>query len=310
MTTKPVPAIDIRGLSVVYHSGRHKTVQAVSGLDLRVEPGEVVGLVGPNGAGKSTTINTLMGFVFPTQGEAHIFGKSAGSVGARRRIGYLPEVALYYPFLTARETLNFFADLQEIPIRERKDLVSTLLERVGLTGRDREPLRNFSKGMLQRVGIAQAIMGYPDLLILDEVTSGLDPVARHDVRAILLEFKSQGKTVFFSSHELSEVTLLCDRVVIVDDGKVREQHVMNELLDTLRQYRFIVSGNGIPGALPSGVTVEADPDGGRRIVAKGAKACAEARRLITESGIHVVRETQEMTSLEDYFVEAIGHKIT
>lgn len=310
MTNATDPAIDIHHLSVVYKSGRGNAVQAVNDLNLQIRTGEVVGLVGPNGAGKSTTINVLMGFLFPTSGGATILGQAAGSVEARRRTGYLPEVALYYPFLTARETLDLFAELQEVPSKDRKSVIDKLIDRVGLTGRDKEPLRHFSKGMLQRVGIAQAIMGFPDLLILDEVTSGLDPVARHDVRNILLDFKSQHKTVFFSSHELSEVTLLCDRVVMMDEGNVREEHVMDELLETLKRYEFTLKEPYVPETLPDGISLEGKADGLQRLVAKGTKARTEAIDLIAKAGMTVVDERQETTSLEDYFVEAIGHKVT
>ena len=230
MAKSAIRVIGIENLDVSFTTPAGRKVQAVDGLNLSVGEGEVVGFIGPNGAGKTTTIKVLMGFLKPDRGTVRVFGASAGSVASRRRIGYLPEVALYYPFLTAREALSLYAKLADVPRAERERMVSELLEEVGLAGRGKERLGGFSKGMLQRVGIAQAIMGEPDLLILDEVTSGLDPVARHDVRRILMQFKNKGKTVFFSSHELTEVALLCDRVILLDEGKVVEENNLDALL--------------------------------------------------------------------------------
>ncbi|MBN2309016.1 MAG: ABC transporter ATP-binding protein [Candidatus Hydrogenedentes bacterium] len=302
--------IRISNLHVVYKSARGKPIEAVSGLDLQVDEGEVVGVVGPNGAGKTTTIKALMGFLFPSEGKAEVFGLEAGSVDARRRTGFLPEVAVYYPFLTARETLGAYAALQEIPKSERAAVISRLIEKVGLAGREREPLRRFSKGMLQRVGLAQAIMGDPDLLILDEVTSGLDPVARRDVREILLEFKARGKTVFFSSHELSEVTMVCDRVVLLDEGKVVEERALADLLRSAR--RLVTVARGAPDALalPEGVRLRSAEGGRVTLVADSEPAHEALRRQLETAGLAVVDTFQETGSLEDYFVDAIGHKVT
>ena len=324
MDTKSV--IGISDLTVVYKAARGKSIEAVSGLTLEVEEGEVVGFVGPNGAGKTTTIKVLMGFLFPTKGKASVFGLEAGSVEARRRIGFLPEVAVYYPFLTARETLASYATLQEIPGSEHDRIVSQLIEKVGLSGRDREPLRNFSKGMLQRVGLAQAIMGDPDLLILDEVTSGLDPVARRDVREILLEFKSRGKTVFFSSHELSEVTLVCDRVILLDEGKVLEERALDELRKSMRKLVTVAKGvlpeqNGDSPcsktredsprfALPDGATLRSVNDPHVTLVTDTESVQEELRKRLEASGLEIVETFQESGSLEDYFVNTIGHKVT
>jgi len=224
--------LEIEHLKVVFKGVRRRQdVVAVDDLTLSVNEGEVVGFIGPNGAGKTTTIKVLMGFIFPTSGDASVLGYEAGSKLARSRTGYLPEVALYYPFMTAEEILRLYGRLQGIRRTELRDLVSDLISRVGLEKFGGVRLRNFSKGMLQRVGLAQAIMGNPDLLILDEVTSGLDPVGRRDLRNILKDFKSRGKTIFFSSHELSEVSRLCDRIILIDEGKVIEERSMHEVLE-------------------------------------------------------------------------------
>lgn len=237
--------IDVENLRVTFKTHRGRTLTAVDGLNLSISEGEVVGFVGPNGAGKTTTIKVLMGFLKPGAGTVRVFGETAGTVASRRRIGYLPEVALYYPFLSAREALRLYAKLAEIPRQQREETVTGLLEEVGLTGRGKERLNGYSKGMLQRVGIAQAIMGEPDLLILDEVTSGLDPVARHDVRRILMQFKDKGKTVFFSSHELTEVALLCDRVILLDKGKLVEEGNLSALLASSDMERPESSGQPV-----------------------------------------------------------------
>jgi len=310
MNADPVPVVDIAGLTVVYKRNRRAPVRAVSGLDLRIEKGEVVGLVGPNGAGKTTIIKTLMGFLFPTSGEVRLFGLKAGSVDARRRIGYLPEVAQYYPFLNAQEALGLYATLQEVPASQKKHMISELIEKVGLSNRDREPLRNFSKGMLQRLGIAQAIMGDPELLILDEITSGLDPVARHDVRNVLLDFKSRGKTIFFSSHELSEVTLLCDRVILLDNGQVMEERSLPEMLSSIRRHVVTVSGTTAPEAMPEGVSLRSRSGDYMTFVADSDSAQAQLIELVEKSGVKVVNTVVESGSLEDYFVKVVGHKVT
>lgn len=310
MNADASPVVEIADLTVVYKRGRRAPVRAVSGLNLLIEKGEVVGLVGPNGAGKTTTIKTLMGFLFPTSGEVRLFGLKAGSVDARRRIGYLPEVAQYYPFLSAQEALRLYATLQEVPASQKKHMISELIEKVGLSNRDCEPLRNFSKGMLQRLGIAQAIMGDPELLILDEITSGLDPVARHDVRNVLLDFKSRGKTIFFSSHELSEVTLLCDRVILLDDGQVLEERSLAEMLSSMHRHVVTVSGATVPEAMPEGVSVRSRSGDHITFVADSESAQTQLIELLEKLGVTAVNTVVESGSLEDYFVNVVGHKVT
>ena len=201
-------AIDVRGLVVAYGRGAGRR-EAVRGLDFQVQRGETVGFIGPNGAGKSSTIKALMGFVFPQSGSVSLFGQPAGSLAARTHTGYLPEVSLYYPFMKAREILEFYGGLHGMDRRTLKRRIPELLECVGLGDRAEAPLKTFSKGMQQRVGIAQAIIADPDLLIFDELSSGLDPVGRCDLREVLLDLKRRGKTIFFSSHELHEVESLC-----------------------------------------------------------------------------------------------------
>jgi ABC-2 type transport system ATP-binding protein len=225
-------ALETEHLRIVFKGPRGQSeIVAVADLTLKVDEGEVVGFIGPNGAGKTTTIKTLMGFIFPTSGTAKVLGFEAGSKLARARTGYLPEVARYYPFMTAEEILRLYGRLQGMRTKQIREAVPRLISQVGLTGFEKLRLRNFSRGMLQRVGLAQAVMGDPDLLILDEVTSGLDPVGRRDLRDILTGFKTRGKTVFFSSHELSEVAKLCDRVILIDEGMVIQEKSMQEIME-------------------------------------------------------------------------------
>lgn len=222
------PALEIDGLKVGYRRGfwRRETTPAVAGIRITVMPGEVVGFLGPNGAGKSSTIKAIMGFVAPDAGRVRVFGHPAGTVAAKSKIGYLPEVAMYYPFLTAVEIMRLYGRLQGLGGQSLEREIMELLARVGLSGSEKRQLKTYSKGMQQRLGIAQALLGSPDLLVLDEVSSGLDPVGRRHLREILADVRARGATIFFSSHELSEVAMLCDRIVMIHKGVVVDERAM------------------------------------------------------------------------------------
>src|SRR5580700_6154647 len=207
---------------------------ALSGLDLEVNAGEIFGFLGPNGAGKTTTINVLLGFVQPTSGMASLFGIDVRQPIARQRIGYLPEMTYYYKFLSAEELLRFYAKIFGLPRNEAEKRIDETLKLVELDSARKRLIKTYSKGMQQRVGLAQALINDPDLLILDEPTSGLDPLGRMKVREIIQRLKEQGKTVFFSSHELGEVETVCDRVAILHEGKLR---VEGRVSDLLQQYQ-------------------------------------------------------------------------
>ena len=210
-------------LRVEYRSReiRQATKVAVNGLDLEVSAGEVFGFLGPNGAGKTTTMNVLLGFVPPTSGAAYLFGIDVRQPIARQRIGYLPELTYYYKFLTAEELLRFYARIFGLSRATTDRRIAELLKLVELEPAAKRPIKGYSKGMQQRVGLAQALINDPDLLILDEPTSGLDPLGRMKVREIIQRLKGEGKTVFFSSHELGEVESVCDRVAIIHQGELR-----------------------------------------------------------------------------------------
>jgi len=214
-------------------SGQPRKV-ALKDLNLKVHAGEVFGFLGPNGAGKTTTMNVLLGFVNATSGAAYLFGVDVREPIARQRIGYLPELTYYYKFLTAEELLRFYAKIFKIPKAKTEQRIDELLKLVELEHARKRPIKTYSKGMQQRAGLAQALINDPDLLILDEPTSGLDPLGRMKVREIIQRLKDKGKTVFFSSHELGEVETVCDRVAIVNQGELK---VEGRVADLVKQHQ-------------------------------------------------------------------------
>src|SRR4051812_35159316 len=227
------PILKIENLRVEFRSKEvgQSTKVALKGLNLSVFPGETFGFLGPNGAGKTTTMNVLLGFVNATAGDAYLFGVNVREPIARQRIGYLPELTYYYKFLTAEEILRFYAKIFGIPREETDRRVDKLIKLVELESARKRPLKTYSKGMQQRVGLAQALINDPDLLILDEPTSGLDPVGRMKVRHIIQRLKNEGKTVFFSSHELGEVETVCDRVAIINQGELKMEGRVADLVE-------------------------------------------------------------------------------
>ncbi len=226
------PIVEIKDLRVEYRNRAlgQTTKVAVDGLSLSVHKGEVFGFLGPNGAGKTTTMNVLLGFVNATSGYASLFGVNVHEPIARQRIGYLPEMTYYYKFLTAEELLRFYARVFGISRIDADKRIDRLLKLVELEAVRKRTIKSYSKGMQQRVGLAQALINDPDLLILDEPTSGLDPIGRMKVREIIQRLKNDGKTVFFSSHELGEVETVCDRVAILHQGKLMVEGRVNELM--------------------------------------------------------------------------------
>jgi len=229
METSPILAL--KHLRVEYQGRGHGDAPkvAVQDLCLEVMAGEVFGFLGPNGAGKTTTMNVLLGFLPPTRGSASLFGVDVGLPIARQRLGYLPEQTYYYKFLTAEELLRFYARIFRLSPAVRERRIDEVLRLVELDEARRRLIKTFSKGMQQRVGLAQALLNNPDLLILDEPTSGLDPLGRMKVRQIIQRLKHEGKTVFFSSHELGEVETVCDRVAILSAGELKAEGRLADL---------------------------------------------------------------------------------
>ena len=226
-------AIKTENLTKAYRSfwGRRK-ILALDKLYIDIRKGEIFGLLGPNGSGKTTALKLLLGLIFPTEGRAYVLGKTTNDVAIKSKIGFLPEESCFYRFLNADETLDFYGQLFRIPGKERKSRINRLVEQVGLEFARKRPLRQYSKGMLRRMGIAQALINDPDLVILDEPTSGLDPIGAKETKDIILALKERGKTVLLCSHLLSDVQDICDRVAILDKGKLQISGTIDELLSS------------------------------------------------------------------------------
>ncbi|MCA9128583.1 MAG: ABC transporter ATP-binding protein [Planctomycetales bacterium] len=237
--TESQPSIDVdsdvvietRNLGKIYRDfwGRKK-VAALKSLDIEVKKGEIFGLLGPNGSGKSTTIKLIQGLLFPTSGRAFVFGKDARDVTKNERIGYLPEESYLYKFLNAEETLDFYARLFDMPAGERKERSDRLIRMVGLHQARRRQLREYSKGMTRRIGLAQALVNEPDLLILDEPTTGMDPIGSREMKDLIIKLRDEGKTILLCSHQLADVQDVCDRVAILHQGELRELGRVDSLL--------------------------------------------------------------------------------
>ena len=226
-------AISIENLTKDYQVGfwRKRPYRALDRLSLDVQPGEIFGFLGPNGAGKTTTLKLLMQLIFPTSGRAEILGRPVGDVAARQRIGYLPENPYFYDYLTAEELLQYFGHLFGYSSSDARARAARLLDRVGIGAeRRRQQLRKYSKGMIQRVGIAQALLNDPEVIFLDEPMSGLDPLGRREVRSLILELRDQGRTVFFSSHILADAEALCSRVAVVAGGRLAATGRLSDML--------------------------------------------------------------------------------
>ncbi len=223
--------VETRNLSKVYRDfwGRQK-VRALKALDLEIRRGEIFGLLGPNGSGKTTTIKLLLGLLFPTSGQALVFGRDATDVSKNERLGYLPEESYLYRFLNAEETLDFYGRLFDMPAAVRKRRTAELIDLVGLNWAKRRQLKEYSKGMARRIGLAQALINDPELIMLDEPTSGLDPIGTREMKDLILKLKSEGKTVLMSSHLLADVQDVCDRIAILHQGELKELGRVDTLL--------------------------------------------------------------------------------
>ncbi len=224
-------AVELRGVSKTFRTGfTMRAAQALKGVDLTIQKGEIFGYLGPNGAGKTTTLKIIVGIIFPSSGYIRVLSQPPGDVAVRQRIGFLPESPYFYEYLNAQEFLDFYARLFAIPLGVRRERIRRLLKTVGLEKKASEPLRRFSRGMLQRVGIAQALINDPELIILDEPMSGLDPLGRAQIREIIQKLKEEDKTVIFSSHIIPDVEAIADRVGIIVDGKIRDVGNIDDLL--------------------------------------------------------------------------------
>ena len=235
--------VETRNLTKVYRDfwGREK-VRALKALDLEVKRGEIFGLLGPNGSGKTTTIKLILGLLFPTSGEALVFGKDSSDVGKNERIGFLPEESYLYKFLNAEETLDFYGRLFDMPANVRKQRVDQLIEMVGLSWARRRQLKEYSKGMTRRIGLAQALINDPELIILDEPTTGLDPIGTREMKDLIIRLREEGKTVLMCSHLLADVQDVCDRIAILYQGELKELGRVDSLLQVRDVTQLKASG--------------------------------------------------------------------
>ena len=288
---------------------RKRPYRALDKLSLDVESGDVFGFLGPNGAGKTTTLKLLMQLVFPSSGRAEILGRPLGDVSVKRRIGFLPENPYFYDYLTAEELLTYFASLFGYRGAERRARASRLLDEVGIGAERRLQLRKFSKGMLQRVGIAQALVNDPELIVLDEPMSGLDPLGRRDVRALILRLRDRGCTVFFSSHVLSDAEALCSRVAILAKGKLVAAGRLSDMVDfRARGWELVVAGTSEPAIATLGDRVRRAVriDEGRYLLELPYEPPPD--RLLAElsaAGAHLVSLNPIRDTLEDFFVRQV-----
>jgi ABC-2 type transport system ATP-binding protein len=302
------PAIETENLTKEYPYGflHLKKKTSLEGLTLQVETGEVFGFLGPNGAGKSTTIKLLMGLIFPTSGSARLLGRPTSDVAMHRDIGYLPEQPYFYDYLTASEVLEYFAKFFDFTAQDRRERVQRMLKKVGLETAGKIQLRKYSKGMLQRVGLAQAILHDPPLVILDEPMSGLDPVGRREVRDIILELKRAGKTILFSTHILPDAEMLCDRVGVLVGGKLQGVGAPGDIVGIQAQGMEIL------------FTLSAPQSGGAPLLA-AATRIGERYRLqvpdgevyvalaqLREAGAKILSVSQIKPSLEEYFMHLVA----
>ncbi len=303
------PVIQTKKLTKAFKLGvRRRTIKALRGITFAVRQGEIFGFLGPNGAGKTTTIKIIVGLLRPTEGDCLLMGRPAGDIEARRHIGYLPESPYFYDHLLPDEFMDLCGRLRGLGGKDRRRRGTELLERVGL-GRARDrPLRKFSKGMLQRIGLAQTLIGDPDLLILDEPMTGLDPVGRKEVRDLIVDLRRKGKTVFFSSHILSDVETLCDRVAIIHEGKVVDEGSLADLLEAEGLFVDIELKGATDELADSLVelTEEVHHEGEvLRASVKGEAATGKVLRLALDAGVAVHSVVPRRETLENLFVRRV-----
>ncbi len=302
-------AVRVDGIVKDFRPGFGLRVKRVlHGISFEVRRGEIFGFVGPNGAGKTTTLKILMGLIRATGGRATILGHDVSETDYRRHVGFLPENPYFYDFLTGREILDFYARLSGVPRARRAERVATLLEWVSLTHAADARLRTYSKGMLQRVGIAQALVHDPSVVFLDEPMSGLDPIGRVEIRNLILRLRGEGKTVFMNTHILSDVEMVCDRVAILVHGQIRWEGRVEEFQGEGERVSELVVSRMAPDVAPA---LECDCQAqlrghGERIAVRlSQKHVTRALQMILASGGEVLSVTQERTSLEDVFLSAV-----
>ncbi len=302
-----MPAVKIVELTKVFKSGiRQKRTVALNGLNLEVKEGEILGYLGPNGAGKTTTFKVLLGLIRPTEGDAWLLGKNIRNINSREEVGFLPEQPYFYDYLTAREFLDFYGQLYNLSKQSRRARVNELLDLVGLHDAASTQLRKFSRGMLQRVGVAQALINEPKLIFLDEPMASLDPIGRKQMRDIILRLKSEGKTVLYSSHILSDVEAISDRIAILSRGKLLGVGQLDNLLGTReRLVEMNIEGLGEEGKTKiNRLALESIVERGNRIIVNisSEEIVQEVQKIVVRHGATLISLIPRMESLEDIFV--------
>ena len=303
------PIVRVEGVVKDFRPGfglRRKRV--LHDISFAVQEGEIFGFVGPNGAGKTTTLKVLMGLIRPTRGRATILGCDVSETAFRRHVGFLPENPYFYDYLSGREILNFYAKLSGLPRAQREDRVATLLDWVGLAHAANARLRTYSKGMLQRVGIAQALVHDPKVVFLDEPMSGLDPIGRKEIRDLILRLKREGKTVFMNTHILPDVEMVCDRVAIIVQGRIQHEGAIDRFLEGGKREADVVLA-GLPAALPEHLEHELGATlrglGDRIEVRVPEKNVQRVLEAAVGAGAEVVSVTPHRVSLEAIFLHAV-----
>ena len=310
----PEPVLVVDRLTKDYPVGfwRQRPYRALDALSLSIAPGEVFGCLGPNGAGKSTTLKLLMGLVTPSSGSASIFGHPVSDVAARQRVGFLPENPVFYDYLTGEELLTYYGQLCGLTISDARARTSVLLDRVGLGAERRMAIRRYSKGMVQRLGVAQALVQDPEFVILDEPMSGLDPIGRRDVRNLILSLRDEGKTVLFSSHILSDAESLCTRVGILAAGRLQAIGGITELVEfSVRTWDLLIehAGDEVRASLTAAGATLADLGGGRvHVLVPGTQAPEPLLQLVSAAGGRVLSLQPIRETLEDVFLKHVEGK--
>jgi len=311
MSSYPEPVVSVTRLSKVYRTGlRMKRVQALNDISLEVERGEIFGFLGPNGAGKTTLIKILMGLTEPTSGTALVFGRPPRDAAAKARLGFLPESPYFYDHLTAREFLELAARLSAVPKSEAAGRVTGMLRLLRMERAADVQMRGFSRGMLQRMGIAQALIADPELAVLDEPMGGLDPIGRKEFRDIIVDLRERGKTVFFSTHILSDVEMICDRVGIVIEGRMVEVGRLSEILTgDVESIEVTVKGvTGKTQKILERVSQHSLKSGDELLLTvKNADEVDKIMAIGREvGGIRVVSIVPHRRTLEDFFMEHVA----
>lgn len=306
--------IKTENLTKVFKIGfRGRRITALSNLNLEVKKGEIFGFLGPNGAGKTTTIKILMGLIYPTKGKAWIMDRELGDVEVKSQVGFLPEQPYFYDYLTSNEFLEFYGQLFGLERTELRTRLKSLLALVGLEKAADIQLRKFSKGMLQRIGIAQALINHPELIVLDEPMSGLDPIGRKDIRDIILRLKKEGKTIFFSSHIIPDVEMICDRVGILMNGELVNVGRLNDIIDAKIKYIEIIT-TGIDreavSRMPDIEVSAYDAWDHVSIRVRDENSLDRVLEMIKDGKGRIISVMPQRETLEEHFIKKMGERRT